>query len=407
MSKPRIHILNNQITNNDKRLFHPLEEIKGNLETYYKFETNLSDNYFLNKFIKLLNQNPNNKINNKEYKVEKIKDKIYRLNLYKNQILINELILYFEHCDSGGRDISKGNDSKKISLPTHKKEIMKYLLNYDKVLIINYYVPLILQNNKIELDINNVVYLLVKPECIYFSKTFLEQSYNSSNRWISLNYIHQELNNHNNDIVKYTKLFTTKFSTKKSTKNKNVVAVHQDSLPLVFEMYLYNYDMCFQRIKDNIAKDSISKNDTIINVTRKFQSLYKRELLEKYEYRCAIANCNIRGIKELLIASHIWGVSEINNSNDLSIDMKWFYAKDVNNGLLLCPNHDKIFDRHMITIDLKHNKIVLNDEVSKLQKVLFFDVVSTDNILGLNKEMIFYLNKHNESFKKINHTIIK
>lgn len=35
---------------------------------------------------------------------------------------------------------------------------------------------------------------------------------------------------------------------------------------------------------------------------------------------------------------------------------------DINNGLLLCANHDKLFDKHLISFD-KEGKIIISDKI--------------------------------------------
>ena len=66
------------------------------------------------------------------------------------------------------------------------------------------------------------------------------------------------------------------------------------------------------------------------------QGLYRRRLLQRWEGKCAVSNCSIT---EILIASHIkpW------------CDSDDFERLDVNNGILLSPKYDALFDRHLIS----------------------------------------------------------
>lgn len=79
--------------------------------------------------------------------------------------------------------------------------------------------------------------------------------------------------------------------------------------------------------------------------------------------------------KELLIASHIkpWNKSDPNEKvNEF-------------NGLLLCPNHDRIFDKGLITFD-DNGKIIISKHLKQLDRILvnvrddMFIVVTNDNI---------------------------
>ncbi|WP_235617046.1 HNH endonuclease [Lysinibacillus mangiferihumi] len=84
------------------------------------------------------------------------------------------------------------------------------------------------------------------------------------------------------------------------------------------------------------------------------QGKFKKLLIER-ECKCAL--CGVTDPR-VLIASHIkpWSVS----TNEERLDE--------NNGLLLCPNHDALFDKHLISFDV-HGKIVISqtlDEVTRL-----------------------------------------
>lgn len=68
------------------------------------------------------------------------------------------------------------------------------------------------------------------------------------------------------------------------------------------------------------------------------QGEFRDQLLKRYDEKCCLCNMNM---KELLVASHIkpWSVS------------KKTEKLDSNNGFLMCPNHDKLFDQGWITFD--------------------------------------------------------
>lgn len=68
------------------------------------------------------------------------------------------------------------------------------------------------------------------------------------------------------------------------------------------------------------------------------QSVIRTNAIRKYGCRCVL--CGLR-TKELLVASHIKAWSESTDSE----------KGDPDNVLLLCPNHDAVFDKHLITFD--------------------------------------------------------
>ena len=66
------------------------------------------------------------------------------------------------------------------------------------------------------------------------------------------------------------------------------------------------------------------------------QGFYRQQLLEKFGGTCAATDC---GPSEILIASHIVPWKAASDEERL----------DVENGILLSPNYDALFDRHLIS----------------------------------------------------------
>jgi 5-methylcytosine-specific restriction enzyme A len=120
-------------------------------------------------------------------------------------------------------------------------------------------------------------------------------------------------------------------------------------------------------------------------VTRVGQGYYRKQLLERWENRCAVTNSSIANI---LIASHIvpW-----RKSND-------FERLDVGNGILLSPNIDALFDKHLITFE-DDGKIRISKKLTQNQ---LFDLGVT-NELKLRQvfsDMFKYLAMHREEFSE-------
>ena len=69
---------------------------------------------------------------------------------------------------------------------------------------------------------------------------------------------------------------------------------------------------------------------------------------------------------------------------------------DVNNGLLLSPTYDALFDKHLITFDNK-GKIQLSDKIEffAYQKI---GVTGKEQIDDLSMYNVQYLERHNQSF---------
>src|SRR5690606_32697483 len=107
------------------------------------------------------------------------------------------------------------------------------------------------------------------------------------------------------------------------------------------------------------------------------QSTFKEKLLKR-ECKCAI--CGITD-KNFLIASHIKPWSKSSHSERL----------DVNNGLLLCPNHDTLFDKGYISFD-DEGKIVICSQLDETTKT-FMNIDPSIRIIltdGMRKYMKYH-----------------
>lgn len=107
------------------------------------------------------------------------------------------------------------------------------------------------------------------------------------------------------------------------------------------------------------------------------QSAFKKNLL-KIDSKCRL--CGVSDSR-FLIASHIKPWSHSNHQERLNI----------NNGLLLCPNHDTLFDRGLISFD-SDGSILLSDSLEEATKI-FMNISETMRI-ELNKEQQSFIEWH-------------
>lgn len=117
---------------------------------------------------------------------------------------------------------------------------------------------------------------------------------------------------------------------------------------------------------------------------RKNQNKF-REALFKRENKCKI--CGLAH-KELLIASHIKPWSESTPEEKLNPF----------NGFLLCPNHDSLFDKHLITFE-DNGQIIISKRLSEMDKLLLN--IDNDIIINIEEENKKFLEKHREVFYDI------
>ncbi len=122
--------------------------------------------------------------------------------------------------------------------------------------------------------------------------------------------------------------------------------------------------------------------DALIKV-RINQSVFREKLLHRYNKCCL---CGINN-PALLIASHIkpWKASEPNEK------------LDVNNGFLLCANHDKLFDSGLISFD-DNGKIIISSQISIPDRILLN--ISENMKVTLNEKNRKYLDFHRNTIFK-------
>lgn len=107
------------------------------------------------------------------------------------------------------------------------------------------------------------------------------------------------------------------------------------------------------------------------------QGVFRSRLLRKYK------KCCLCGFDEpsLLIASHIKPWADSNPDE----------RTDVNNGLLLCPNHDKLFDKFYISFDEKGH-IVISNKLNETQQELMN--VNSSMTVNMSEQTKTYMEYH-------------
>ncbi|AXF96532.1 HNH endonuclease signature motif containing protein [Spiroplasma phoeniceum] len=293
--------------------------------------------------------------------------KIYYKNLYYN--------IFIEFPDGGGKDISYNSTSKKIAIPYHTTAFKKIINNYERVLVINIYVPLDDNGNP---DFSKKVYLIVDPKQIYLSNVIKKETYNSSSRWVKLEEILDVINN---KIYKYN-------------NKKNVYIVYWEKLEWFFNDILKKeYIAMINSELSNIPlSDLTDENNKKYN---KYRRLFREMLISNRGIECEIINCRIN-ILELMVASHIKPVNKIINDKSLDKLQKITEISDPNNGFLLCPNHDGLFDKFLITFN---SNGILKISRSIVGQISYFNLVNETKVINISgREMIKYLEFHNKEF---------
>ncbi|MFH2117288.1 MAG: HNH endonuclease signature motif containing protein [Bacillota bacterium] len=145
-----------------------------------------------------------------------------------------------------------------------------------------------------------------------------------------------------------------------------------------------NYRTIIEKQNESFTGDVYIKG--MVNQRTK-QGLFRQLQLNSKKHHCEI--CEIHE-KEFLIASHIKPYSK--SKNDLQS------VADVDNGLLLCPNHDHLFDRGLISFD-DNGRILISSQLDKDSIELFG--LSKNMKIGVNQRKIRYLTYHRKFIFKI------
>ena len=115
------------------------------------------------------------------------------------------------------------------------------------------------------------------------------------------------------------------------------------------------------------------------------QGYFRQQIIEKWGGQCPISGIDILPI---LISSHIIPWSESNDQERL----------DVENGILLSPLYDALFDKHLISFE-DDGKIVISERL-KGKNIHRFSI-NEETRINVSKGMVKYLARHRATLKKL------
>lgn len=111
------------------------------------------------------------------------------------------------------------------------------------------------------------------------------------------------------------------------------------------------------------------------------QGAYRKSILHRWKFKCAVTNYEK---KEILIASHIVPWKDATNDERL----------DVDNGILLSPTYDALFDQRLISFE-NNGKIILSDSLQQ-SKYALIGITGKEQIRSLSSGNIPYLERHRD-----------
>lgn len=137
-----------------------------------------------------------------------------------------------------------------------------------------------------------------------------------------------------------------------------------------------------ERIESELSSLKGEDREAVVR-SRVNQGIFRKILLEKYNHCCL---CQVSN-KALLTASHIkpWAVST-------SVE-----KLDLNNGFLMCPNHDRLFDKGFISFR-DDGSIMISEKLSEIDRI--FTNVQSDMTIELTEGNKRYLQYHGDNVYK-------
>ena len=391
VNQSRKHIVDGKIEY--LNCLHPLNDIgKNNL---------INKTTYIKKFCKDVDLiDEINVFSRENYLYEKIEnsknENLFRVFLKNNKVLN----ISIEHTDDGGSALGK----KKVSIPYHHRSFRKLILDLENVIVVNLYYALSRnEDNQIEVDYNNYVYIVIDAKDIYSSKGAADilgetdAAANSSSRWVDPCEIL--------DILKKgygAKMITSK-KHRYSPSGKNVWIVHPKSIKhFVYEVIINEYDNqivnALKSMYENLFLNN-KNNKQIENEILAARREARRKMFDSLgdAAKCQIIGCNIND-PNMLITSHIWAVNEIKEFSKLSgsysknIKANIKHISSLDNVFCLCPTHDRLFDRHWISFDTQGH-LILTKKLD-LQSLRDYNIDNSNKkIIKLKESNIFYLQK--------------
>lgn len=120
--------------------------------------------------------------------------------------------------------------------------------------------------------------------------------------------------------------------------------------------------------------------------TRVGQGAYRKSILHRWEYQCAVTHFKDL---DILIASHIVPWKDSNDDQRL----------DVDNGILLSPDYDALFDKHLISFE-NSGKIILSTQLEK-SDFNSLGITGRERITSFSEGNHVYLEKHRDKLPQL------
>ena len=166
------------------------------------------------------------------------------------------------------------------------------------------------------------------------------------------------------------------------TENKDLLDVYfwkPDKIGGASQFKITNRETVSEDRKRKLKKPNITERSGLVT-SRVGQGYYRQQIIEEWEGKCPVTQSELL---KILISSHIVPWSECNDKERL----------DVENGILLSPNVDSLFDKHLISFS-DNGQMIISERLSgeELKKLGIPVGVTIKVTEGMKK----YLQRHRE-----------
>ncbi len=194
-----------------------------------------------------------------------------------------------------------------------------------------------------------------------------------------------EYSDYNPNTSKPVHIISTSIDYDETTQNQNLIDIYNWKPELIGRTSSNNDYLLKKQIprpKGEQKKPNYTERRGLVT-SRVGQGWYRQEILKKWKNKCSITGCSLT---EILISSHIKGWSECSEDERL----------DVDNGILLSPHIDSLFDKHLISFE-DDGSIMISDKVSKED----LDILGISKSIrlkvdfGMKKYLQYHRNKFN------------
>lgn len=166
------------------------------------------------------------------------------------------------------------------------------------------------------------------------------------------------------------------------TENKDLLEVYfwkPNKIGGSSRFKITNREVVSEDRKRKLKEPNVTERSGLVT-SRVGQGYYRQQIIEKWEGKCPVTQSELL---KVLISSHIVPWSECNDKERL----------DVENGILLSPNVDSLFDKHLISFS-DNGQMIVSDKLSteELKRLGIPMGVTIKVTEGMKK----YLKRHRE-----------